>query len=243
MAPPADAQVTASGVTLDLTDCESDDSSGPLTPVISFVNGIRALKSDPDNQIVVGAIVAPPTPYTVTWLPETGGQNTLPGELWPSVEHSCGPAGDETVNPNGQPATDGSFGDPAVRIAQWVHAFGGNGFMASICDGDYANAFNGIVSKIGAHLAGGTGTTSGAGGTSGLAGVPLCPGGVTPLPGTGGSDGTPHSGLQNGGCDIAGGHPAATGLGALLLFPLLFFAISGAVLKRRRVSARRSTMR
>ena len=77
---PADAQVTASGPTLDLTDCESNDSHGMLTSVKSLVKGIRALKADPDNQIVVGAIVAPPTPYTVAWVPEQGGQNPQPGE-------------------------------------------------------------------------------------------------------------------------------------------------------------------
>ena len=65
--------------TLDLADCESNDSHGMLTSVSSFVSGIRALKADPDNQIVVGAIVAPPTPYTVAWVPEAGGQNTGSG--------------------------------------------------------------------------------------------------------------------------------------------------------------------
>ena len=64
--------------------------------------------------------------------------------------------------PRGQPATtDGSFGDPAVRISQWVQAFGGNGVTASICDGNYANAFNAIASRIGAHLPGGSGIDAG----------------------------------------------------------------------------------
>ena len=64
---PADAQGSPSAVTLNLTDCESADGSGLLSSVKSFVNGIRSLKADPDNQIIVGAIVAPATPYTVNF--------------------------------------------------------------------------------------------------------------------------------------------------------------------------------
>lgn len=238
--PPVDAQLTASGPTLDLIDCESDESHGLVTSVGSFVSGIRALKADPDNQIVVGAIVAPATPYTVAWEPEQGGQNTQPGELWPQVEHSCGPLGGDDVNPLGQSATDGdgSFGDPAVRIAQWVQGFGANGVMASICDGNYANAFNTIASKIGAQLAGGSGTASGAGsgGTSGSDPLPICPDGITHVAGASGSS---NSGLQNGGCDVAAAAPTAVSLGALLLS----FLVSLGLVRRRGRSARRSSQR
>ncbi len=242
--PPADVQTTASGPTLDLVDCESNDNNGLLSNVTSFVGGIRALKADPDNQIVVGAIVAPPTPYTVAWVPEAGGQNTRSGELWPQVEHSCGPAGGDDVNPRTtQPTTDGTFGDPAVRIAQWVQGFGDNGVMASICDGSYANAFSAIVSKIGAQLSGGS--TSGSGGTSGSVALPVCANGITHVPGadggsgTGGNRGNGHSGLQSGGCDVAAARPTAVSLGA----PLLFLLVSLVVVGRRRVSARRSSVR
>jgi len=63
---PADAQGTTAAPTLNMTSCESNDSgTGLLTSVAGFVAGIRALKADPDHQIVVGAIAAPPTPYTV----------------------------------------------------------------------------------------------------------------------------------------------------------------------------------
>ncbi len=92
--PPTDAQGTATAPTLNLTNCESNDTgTGLLTPVTDLVAGIRALKADPDNQIVVGAIAPPVTPYTVAWVPEQNGQNTQPGELWPQIEHSCGAAG------------------------------------------------------------------------------------------------------------------------------------------------------
>ena len=225
--PPADAQVTASGPTLDLTNCESDDSNGLVTSVSSFVKGIKALKADPDNQIVVGAIVAPPTPYTVAWLPESGGQNTTPGELWPVVEHSCGPAGGDDVNPAATlTTTDGSFGDPAVRIAQWAQAFGANGVTASICDGNYASAFNAIASKIGAHLPGGSGsvTSSGAGGTGATgSALPICANGISP---------GPSNGLSSGGCSCDVDPGRSTQWTLALLATLLVFA------RRRRASGR-----
>ena len=223
--PPADVQVTASGPTLDLLDCVSNDSHGLVTSVSSFVTGIKSLKADPDHQIVVGAIVAPPTPYTVAWLPAAGGQNTQPGELWAEVEHSCGPAGGDDVNPRATEATtDGSFGDPAVRIAQWVQGFGSNGLTASICDGSYTNALGAIVSKIGDQLPGGSGTTSADAGTGGTASAPpICANGISPLE---------TSGLRAGGC-ACGVDPAQANLWTLALFgTLLAFA------RRRSASGR-----
>ena len=41
----------------------------------------------------VAGIIAPAAPYTVEWVPESGGQNTQPGELWRQVEHSCSAQG------------------------------------------------------------------------------------------------------------------------------------------------------
>jgi hypothetical protein len=222
---PADAQGTELAPTLTLTDCESDDSHGKLTSVASFVNGIKALKADPSNQIVVGAIVAPATPYTVAWVPPAGGQNTQAGELWPQIEHSCGLVGSDDVNPAGQTTTDDSFGDPAVRIAQWVQAFGPNGVTASICDGSYANAFGAIVSKIGAHLPGGSGTvTDTVDGATGSSALPICPNGISPGPG---------SGLSDGGCACSA-VPARASLWSLAPFGTLL-----AVARRRRRASRR----
>jgi hypothetical protein len=147
LSPPADAQGMPSAPTLDLANCTSNDVSGLLTPVAKVVSDIRALKSDPDNQIIVSAIIAPPAPYTVSWVPEMNGQNTQPGELWPQMEHSCGAAG--SVNPKATSiSTDGSFGDPGVRIFQFADGFlrkhGG-----SICDASYAEVLGGVAAEIG----------------------------------------------------------------------------------------------
>jgi hypothetical protein len=148
--PPADAQGTATAPTLDLTDCISNDTNGLLTPVARFVSDIKALKPDPDKQIVVGAIAAPAAPYSVAWLPASGPSADTPaGQLWPVIEHSCGPAGSYGVNPKAtQNPTDQSFGDPAVRIAQFVQAFP-NGVQGSICDASFSTTLDAVATKIG----------------------------------------------------------------------------------------------
>ncbi len=141
--PPADAQGTTAAPTLDLTNCVSNDAYGLLTPVSKFVSDIRALKPDPDNQILVAAIAAPPTPYGVAWLdPGTGSVEA-------EVMHSCGMAGSNDVNPQAtQLPTDGSFGDPAVRISQFVNAFP-QSYLGSICDASFAQSMQAIATKIG----------------------------------------------------------------------------------------------
>ena len=148
--PPSDAQGTTTAPTLDLGNCISNDTNGLLTPVAKFVSDIKALKPDPDKQIIVGAIAAPAAPYSVAWLPASGASADTPaGQLWPVIEHSCGPVGFYDVNPKAtQNPTDQSFGDPAVRIAQFVQAFP-NGVQGSICDASFATTLGAVAGKIG----------------------------------------------------------------------------------------------
>jgi MYXO-CTERM domain-containing protein len=215
--PPSDA-TAGPPPTLNLTNCESNETStSMLLSVTGLVNGIKALKTDPANQIVVGAISPPVTPYTVEWLPPPSGPS---GELWPQVAHSCGQT------------SDGSMGDPGVRIAQWVKAFGDNGLVTSICDADYGLAFQMIADKIQSHLQpsrttggggagggagsagaggkGGAGGAGGKGGTSGGAGSPG--GGAGGAAGTSGAAGTGGAGGSSVGG--AGGAVGGTGGGA-----------------------------
>jgi hypothetical protein len=148
---PADAQGTIAAPTLDLTSCTSNDGTGLLTPVPRFVSDIRALKPDPDSQIIVGAVIAPPTPYTVKWGPAINGQNSPPGELWPEMEHSCGLPG--SVNPEATSlSTDGSFGDPGVRIAQFVRSFP-RSHLGSVCDASYASVLGAVAGDIAQTIA------------------------------------------------------------------------------------------
>ena len=148
--PPPNGQGTTAAPTLDLANCTSNDTTGLLTPVAKFVSDIKALKPDPDHQIIVGAIAGPPTPYTVAWVPAQGASSGTPaGQLWPQIEHSCGPAGFDDVNPEAtQNPTDGSFGDPGVRIAQFVQAFANN-VQGSICDASFGTSLGAVAAKIG----------------------------------------------------------------------------------------------
>jgi hypothetical protein len=154
--PPPDAMTSGGMPTLDLASCEDNPAgSNALIQVSQFVDDIKALKPNPDDQILVAAISAPADPYTVVWLPGTPGSTADGPELWPSVEHSCGGIGTSPqgvpVNPKGMAANDGSFGDPGVRIAQFVHSFQ-NSVLASICDPTYSNSMKAIATKLGALI-------------------------------------------------------------------------------------------
>jgi hypothetical protein len=243
--PPPDAQGTAAAPTFDLARCQSNDTDGLLTPVGTLVNGIRALKADPDRQIVVGAIVPPVAPYTVAWSPQITSSGS--SELWPQMEPSCGPLG--TANPEAtQTSADGSFGYPAVRITQWVQAFGSHGAVESICDANDATLIGQIGSMLtqNAPSTGGTGSggatggeatggatgggATGGGATGGDAsggGVPSLDGGAaagasgTALvggggPGAQGGSAGRRTGLTAGGCNLGGSEASAGTLGLIL---------------------------
>ncbi|HLK90049.1 MAG TPA: hypothetical protein VKZ18_09145, partial [Polyangia bacterium] len=152
IAPPLTPPPDAAGANplLNLSNCkDNDQGTGMLTPVSQFLTEIRALKPTPDSQILVGGIVTPATPYSVAWVPAVGGQNTQPNELWPEVMHSCGARGGDDVNPLETMApTDGSFGDPTVRLSQFVSTFP-QSVIASLCDASYAASMQTMATKIG----------------------------------------------------------------------------------------------
>jgi hypothetical protein len=147
--PPTDATGTPPAV--QLSDCEDNESgSSALIPVTKFVEDIKQLKPDPDNQIFIGAIIAPPTPYGVEWDAPLHPENPQPGELWPQVQHSCGSpnATGPLTNPNAtQLPTDGSFGDPGVREFAFATSFH-NSVVRSICDLDYAESMTEIAANL-----------------------------------------------------------------------------------------------
>jgi hypothetical protein len=148
LTPPADAQGTAAAPTLDLENCkDNDQGTGLLTPVSQFISAMNALKPDAGGQILIAAIVAPASPYTVRWMPETDGEDTQPGELWPEVEHSCGVPGADGLNPEVTMDSEGNFGDPGVRITQFANNFA-ESVVASICDPSYAASVQAIATKI-----------------------------------------------------------------------------------------------
>ena len=81
---------------------------------------------------MVAAIAAPPNPYVVALYPP--GIKTDPSQ-WPGVQLSC-------------IASDGGGGDPAVRLKQWVDAFGSNGVFEQMCQDSYAPALQAIAGQI-----------------------------------------------------------------------------------------------
>jgi hypothetical protein len=119
---------TATG---DLSPCHSAED-GILLRVSDLVADLESLKTDP-SRIVVSVIAAPPSPYIVGLEPPAIADPSM----WPFIEHSC-------------TATDGSFGDPGVRLADLLDAFGTNGSFQSICDLSLRPAVEPIASRVGA---------------------------------------------------------------------------------------------
>ena len=92
-------------------NCTSRTTPRFLLPVIDIANQIKSLKGD-DGQIMVAAITGPQEPYVVTWkTPKVADRSCGAASCpWPQIAHSC-------------MAADGSFADPAVRIAELVGQF------------------------------------------------------------------------------------------------------------------------
>jgi hypothetical protein len=136
---PADA-VSVDGVpTLSLLNCESNETGGELTPISKIVADIKSLKPDPDNQILVSAIIGPPSPYAVGWAANASSG----GAAWPAVAASCG-----TENTDGS----GAFGEPGVRITEFASSFE-NSVLGSICDTNYAAVLSPLDTMLASLLA------------------------------------------------------------------------------------------
>ncbi len=134
--PPRLAPTGSTGDMVALDGCTSAEGAGRLTPVATVVQQIIALKADP-SMVLVGAIAGPSAPYVVKWkapsIADTScGAASCP---WPFIAHSC-------------IATDGTYGDPAVRINQWVNAFGDNGTKVSICSDSFAPLMETLAQRL-----------------------------------------------------------------------------------------------
>jgi hypothetical protein len=114
-----------------LMNCQSNEN-GRLTRIGDFVDFFKSLKASPDD-VIVAAITGPATPYSVELRPV---RNRPAGvtQNEPRILPSC-------MSTNGSAA-------PAVRIKQFVDAFGVNGTLESICDGDFSPAMARIGDKI-----------------------------------------------------------------------------------------------
>ena len=119
------------GAATSLEGCVSNDSpTGKLTKIADEIAFLKTLKRDP-NQLIVAAITGPATPYSIEMI-----QQGMDVEPHPSVVHSC-------------MQSAGEYADPAIRLKQWVDAFGVNGILASICDASFTAPLQTIAAKIG----------------------------------------------------------------------------------------------
>jgi hypothetical protein len=123
------------GPATNLAGCISNETAtGRLTKVGDEVAFLKGLKRDP-NQILVAAITGPATPYSIELIP-----NDQTKENIASVVHSC-------------VENSGEYADPAVRIRQWVAAFGNDDVPpAAICADSFAPALSAIANALGKKL-------------------------------------------------------------------------------------------
>jgi len=113
-----------------LQGCISNETpSGKLTHVADEIAFLKSLKPDP-NQIFVAAITGPSAPYSIEMI-----QNPMDTEQHPNIVHSC------TQN-------SGEYADPAVRIQQWVEAFGNHGLLQTICANSFAPSLTLIATEL-----------------------------------------------------------------------------------------------
>jgi hypothetical protein len=119
----------------DLTGTCTSAEDGRLLRVSQVVAALKGLKANP-SMVRVAAIAGPANPYVVDHVP-AGLPDVGP---WPSVDHSC-----TTTEPDGMV----TYGDPSVRIAEWVKAFGGNGVFETICAPTLEPALREVAKVIG----------------------------------------------------------------------------------------------
>jgi len=115
-------------------ECVSAEDQGDLIPVHTFIDQIKTLKPL-QSQILVAVIGGFPDPYTVDQVPPLIAQDPAP--TWPQIHHSCFPNMD-------------IYGDPGIRLAAFVNAFGG--IYDSICADSFVPALDDIATAIGKKL-------------------------------------------------------------------------------------------
>jgi len=128
--------------------CHSNEN-GKLTAVSDIVDFLKSLKDNP-NDVIVAAITGQAMPYS-TRLVRTevvqNDQRTGVFQYEPRINASCGmdPSMDPTHMTNG-------LAYPAVRIKDFIDAFGPNGTIESICDGDLSPAMGHIGDAIAGRI-------------------------------------------------------------------------------------------
>jgi hypothetical protein len=131
-APP---RLSMMGQKVDLTGTCVSAEDGRLLRVADVVTNLKKVKTNPAN-VLVAAIAGPPAPYIVDTVAPQLDDGT---NWWPEIEHSC-------------TAPDGTYGDPAIRINEWVQAFQGNGVFEQICNMSFQPSLQVIANLIGKKI-------------------------------------------------------------------------------------------
>ncbi|HVY38581.1 MAG TPA: hypothetical protein VHM31_11620 [Polyangia bacterium] len=140
---------------VELESCAANDlPGGRMTTISDVVSALSLLKGGDSGRIFVSTIAGPAAPYGVAWSPAGAANPANPSELWPSVMLSCGAAGDPALNPATMAvATDGTQGEPALRISRFAQAFP-HGLNTSICDPSYGAAMTDVAQGLGSAARG-----------------------------------------------------------------------------------------
>jgi hypothetical protein len=127
---------TAPAAALTMTGCRSAED-GKLVTVDGVIQFMKSIKAMPMDQIVMAAIAGPVEPYVV----QQGSFNLNTGvtESQPAMKHSCT-----------TPEAGVDFGDPAVRIKQFLDPWGG--LLESVCATDYRDPMVRIAQVIARKL-------------------------------------------------------------------------------------------
>ena len=117
----------------------------PLKSITHLIDEIRALKEDPDNQILAVGIFGWPSyaqmakaRYKIDQIPNpNAGEGAVPGgfDLWPVCYDPDHPPVDDNVY---DPVAAGWGATPGLRLSAFIDQFGQNGMKVSICERDFA---------------------------------------------------------------------------------------------------------
>jgi hypothetical protein len=134
------------------TDTSGPTTCSPLKDIHQLAQEIKALKVDPDNQIMVAGIIGWPrldadmanAEYKIDLVPgprpeDADNQQGQVWDYWPVC-----------YDPDHEPADPATFDADAwgwgaqggLRISAFIHEFGQNGLRFSICERDFTRAMN-----------------------------------------------------------------------------------------------------
>ena len=131
------------------TDTSGPTECSPLKGVKRLANEIKALKSDPDSQILVAGIFGWPrnnemarAQYKIDLIPNPNTADSAQPQVydtWPVCYDPAHPPADETTY---DPVAAGWGATGGLRLSAFIDEFGYNGLKFSICETDFSHAMS-----------------------------------------------------------------------------------------------------